>query len=325
MTPRFFSFLFLLITPFQYQAQNLVPNHSFEEFVDGCPVTFNGTVALGWESWSNTPDLYSTCVAPLNFNDSLGWIPWNGCGYQWPADGNNYMGLFAYEPNISGQNFREYIGCTLNEPLEIGETYYVSFKTSMAFGNYFYPTCASSHLGVYFTTQGYDAENNPLEIPNYAHVYEPIVISDTSNWTVVQGSFVADQVYSHMGLGVFYEYDQLETLNLGSMDICRSYYYIDDVCVSPISDCLQATSVTESEKLELVVFPNPAESAVYLKGSMSLTSVEIVDLSGAVVWHIDRLSTDRVTIDLSNISSGLYCLTAKYEKGFKREKLMVVH
>src|SRR6056297_2279561 len=95
MTTRFFSLILLFISSNLF-AQNLVPNYSFEEFVDGCPETFNGTVALGWERWANNPDLFSACVEPQSLNDSLGWVPWNGVGYQWPADGESYAGLYAH-------------------------------------------------------------------------------------------------------------------------------------------------------------------------------------------------------------------------------------
>lgn len=322
ITTRFFS-LFIFLSSNCITGQNLVPNYSFEEFVDGCPVNLNEP-PLNWNWWTESPNSFNTCVQPQNLTDSLGWAPWNGFGYQWPADGESYVGIYVFGAQSWSLNFREFIGCALNESLEIGETYYVSFKTSMAFGNYFYPTCASSHLGVFFTTQGYDADFNPLAIPNYAHVFEPNLIADTANWTVVQGSFVADQAYSHMGLGVFYEYNQLETLNMGTMDICLSYYYIDDVCVSQFSNCLLPTSFSGRDELELNVYPNPANNILHLNGNIPLSSIQVVNLGGAIVLQQDGLGSDQVAIDVSGISAGVYCLIVNYNEGFKREKLMVV-
>lgn len=324
MKSRFFSLLFLLSVSLELLSQNLVPNHSFEEFEDGCPADLN-ELPVNWNWWNESPNSFNSCVEPQNLTDSLGWAPWNGFGIQFPSGGQSYTGLAAFAPHASGQNFREYLGCELNESLEIGETYFISFKTSMAFGNYFYPTCASSHLGVYFTTQGYNADENPLEIPNYAHVYEPGLIADTAEWVVVQGSFVADQAFSHMGLGVFFEYDQLETLNMGSMDICLSYYYIDEVCVSRFSDCLINTSIADNEIQELVIYPNPAENVLYLQSNIALSTIQVVDLSGAIVLQKDGLGSARISIDVSEISAGVYFITIEYNKEIKREKLMIVH
>ena len=324
-TTQFFSLLLLLATSNLF-AQNLVPNHSFEEFVDGCPSTFNGTVALGWQSWAVSPDLFSTCVDPQNFSDSLGWVPWNGFGYQWPADGESYAGLYACGSPGFSQNFREYLGCELLEPLDFGETYYVSFKASMAFGNYYYTVWACNRLGAYFTTQSYDWETNPLEIPNFAHVYEESIIADTTNWVTVSGSFVADEAYTHMGLGVFFEYSLLETLSLmpGASSL-GGYYYIDDVCVSRFPDC----GVSTSSKMELAedlvkVYPNPATTHVVVEASYPIVSIGMQDFSGKWVAPSRNINDQRVTWDLMEIPAGVYILDIETATVHKRKKLVVV-
>lgn len=330
MTTRFFSLLLLLffISTFT-TAQNLVPNHSFEEFEDGCPETFNGTTALGWQRWSQNPDLFSTCVNPQTFNDSLGWVPWNGFGYQWPADGESYAGFYAHGQVGAewSQNYREYIGCELLEPLQVGETYFVSFKTSMGFGHYYYPIWACNRLGALFTTQSHHWYENPLEIPNFAHVYEESIISDTANWVTISGSFIADQAYTHMGLGVFFDFDLLDTLNLepGSQSL-GSYYYIDDVCVSRFSECMPSNideSWRGSETFK--VYPNPANAMVVIESSNQIERAGVLDASGKWITTPTNINEQRVIWDISDLPSGMYYLEFHTIRGIKREKLMVVH
>lgn len=310
-------------------AQNLVPNHSFEEFVDGCPETFNGTVALGWENWSYSPDLFSTCVDPQNFNDSLGWVPSNGWGYQWPADGETYAGLYAHGQVGSdwSQDYREYIGCELLEPLEVGQTYYVSFKTSMAFGNYYYPIWACNRLGAYFTTQGYHWEDNPLNIPNFAHVYGENIIADTVNWVTVSGSFMADQPYTHMGLGVFFEFALLDTMNMepGSLSL-GSYYYIDDACVSRFPDCTITTTDKWSDlSNDIQIYPNPANTQVVIESTTKIVRAGLRNLSGKWVKAVVPINHNRVVWPLSDIPSGIYIIVIESTTGIERKKLVVAH
>ncbi|TVR40922.1 MAG: T9SS C-terminal target domain-containing protein [Cryomorphaceae bacterium] len=328
MTTRFFSLLLLLASSNLF-AQNLVPNHSFEEFVDGCPSTFNGTVALGWERWAQSPDLFSTCVDPQNFSDSLGWVPWNGLGYQWPADGESYAGLFAHGQVGATENFREYLGCQLLEPLELGETYYVSFKISSAeFGHYYWITTACNRMGAYFTTQDYHWQQNPLSIPNFAHIYEQNIVSDTENWVTISGSFVADQAYTHMGLGVFYDFDSLDVIvthphPLGGLG---SYYFIDDVCVSRFPVCDVATYHDESlsTRNEVKMYPNPARDLVYVESSSTILSIGLQEFSGKWIRSEEPHGSNKISMDLSGIPSGIYILEIRTAKELERKKLVVV-
>ena len=324
MTTRFFSLLLLLISSNLF-AQNLVPNHSFEEFVDGCNESLN-EMPISWSRWRETPNSFSTCGNPQTFSDSLYWVPWNGFGYQWPADGESYAGLAACGPPGFSQNFREYLGCELLKPLVLGETYYVSFKTSMGFtGSYYNVTYATNRLGAYFTTQGYDWEDNPLAIPNFAHVYEENVITDTVNWVTVSGYFVADEAYTHMGLGVFFDFDLLDVIQLVPGLSLGSYYYIDDVCVSLFPDC----GVSTSSKIELAedlvkVYPNPATTHVVVESSRTIVSIGMQDLSGKWVVPSRNINDHRVTWDLMDVPAGVYILDIETATVHKRKKLVVV-
>lgn len=325
LTTRFFSLLLMIITH-TATAQNLVPNGSFEEFENGCPESFNGTTALGWSRWLGSPDLFSTCVEPQTFNDSLGWVPWNGLGWQWPSHGDSYAGLFVHGAVNADHtiNFREYLGCALLEPLIVGETYYVSFKTSLAFGNYYGMNMACSRLGAYFTTQDYLMPNNPLPIPNFAHVYEENIISDTLNWVTISGSFVADQPYTHMGLGVFFDFDLIDTLSLLSFSSTATYYYIDEVCVSPFPDCDTWVGTSEPTKFSLSIYPNPANNTVAISGSEPLTGIRVMAINGKELQRFEISGINNIEIPISDLPNGVYMVEVRSTKGYKREKLMVL-
>ena len=323
MTTRFFSLILLFFT-MTATAQNLVPNHSFEEFEDGCPETPNGTTAIGWTRWTNSPDLFSTCVDPQNFNDSLGWVPWNVMGYQLSEDGDSYAGLCAHGQVGVSENYREYLGCELLEPLEVGETYYVSFKTSMAFGNVSNFIWACNRLGAYFTDQSHHFEDNPLQIPNYAHVYEENIISDTVNWVSVEGSFIADQAYTHIGIGVFFDYNLLDTLSLISGASLGSYYYIDDVCVSRFPDCLTSTDIYEDDMSDFNIYPNPAKDRVTISGTESLSGIRLFNMRGQELEQFETSQARSIELPISDLQNGTYVLEIRSKTGYKRKKIVVL-
>ena len=130
-------------------AQNLVPNPSFEEYLV-CPSASGfqpGSKPLYWEKWQWSPEYFHACANPLG-SDSVVSVPSNGMGFQNAWHGNAYIGLATYASN----NYREMVGCQLNEPLIVGDLYYLSFYASLATGgNSWNPEWASNNLGLLFT------------------------------------------------------------------------------------------------------------------------------------------------------------------------------
>jgi hypothetical protein len=337
MATRFFSFLALSLSKGLFfvfslaingqETVNLVPNPSFEEFENGCPVNFH-ELPTGWSKWRSSPNSFSTCVEPQTLADSLGWAPWTGWGTQLPADGESFCGFAAFSPapSIATQNdFREYLGCALEEPMEIGTTYYVSFKVSTGFKGYYWVTWASSHLGAIFTTEEYTSDGNSMPIPNFAHVYTEEIIVDTVNWVTISGSVVADQAYTHMVLGVFFEFDLLNTFQMLGGPNLGSYYFIDDVCVSPYPDCSTIT-ITEQHIVvkDVHIYPNPSSDYVQIKSSQPIIACTVYDSGGRLVGSWNPY-TQIFSIGLEALSEGIYTLviTTKDTKTI-REKLLIV-
>jgi len=343
MASRFFSFLALSLSKGLFfvfshtitaqETVNLVPNPSFEEFENGCPIDLNEPPSH-WSWWRNSPNSFSTCVEPQNLLDSLGWAPWTGFGTQIPSDGESFCGFYAFSPSPTPEtqpNFREYLGCELEEPMEIGITYYVSFKVSMGYyGNYYNVWWASNRIGAFFTSTAYSYNDNPMPIPNFAHVYTEEIISDTTNWIIIEGSIVADSAYSHMALGVFFEYDLLETMiilppNPPPTAGLGAYYFVDDVCVSKFPNCQFVTgNEVISMEFDVKIFPNPASSTVIVHAHEVLSGIRLYDSSGKLVL-LKAFQTNEVILDVSMIESGFYLIEALFkDKKTKRERLVIV-
>lgn len=227
----------------QLGAQNLVPNPSFEDTTNCCPNDISMMHCCS--NWYNcgplsTADFFYRCpMMPL--------VPSNPLGFQYPATGNGYSGIFCY-CGYYDRNYREYISSQLITPLLANQKYYISFKVSRS-DDTLTIGASSNKIGARFTNSLciYDS----LAPNNIAHFYSNAIITDTHNWTLISGSFISDSSYQYIVLGNFF--NDSSTNTFGAYPF-YSYYYIDDVCVSLDSmSCFQ----TESTYDQLEVFvPN---------------------------------------------------------------------
>jgi hypothetical protein len=298
------------------EAQNLVPNPSFEEF-DTCRVVndvyYPEIGPLGWFSAAGTPDHFMSCLPYGSFNG----VPLNAWSFQYPQDGECYAGVVTYRefPEV-----REYMMIQLTEPLVVGQQYFASFYASAAWGGYT-PTpqlwLATSGIGMVFTTQQRQWElNNPYPAPlNYAHVYSEAIVSDTVGWTLVSGTFVADSAYQYLMLGNPFNNASTDTLHfVNETSIPRGMALIDNVQV--YSD---PTGIVERSVEGAILHPNPASLWITLAGIASGTRIRIHDTLGRGIWNGSSTGED-FRLEVDRWARGTYVLhleDAGKRKAFK--------
>lgn len=271
------------------RAQNLVPNHSFEEAQSCYPFSgfyYPDEGPLGWFSGGHSPDYFQGPACAGYGNDRSASL--NHMGFQYPFDGVCYAGVVSYYYLPPG---REYLVIQLAETLEVGQTYYASFRANAAWGGAaIYPIArlASSHIGMRFTTSPHQwVWDDPLPVPvNYAHVYFPQILADTVGWTLVSGSFVADSAYQYVMIGNHFENSQTDTLPFEpTISLPMAYTFIDDVCVSRSpSGCPLLVGLEGHLGSEMVLFPNPASTTVLLTNVAEGARVLVADVSGRLIW-----------------------------------------
>jgi hypothetical protein len=254
-------------------------------------------------------------------------------GDQVPATGSAYAGFHAWLEDIDGPGPPyspiEVMGAELITPLIPSQKYYISFKASLASeGPNNNSTCAVDKLGALFTNVNYGqaiytAVGTPPVVQNFAHMYTNQIVSDTSGWTVISGSFIADSAYQYIMIGRFF-HDSI--VNFSCWDTTaiypRSYYYIDDVCVSTDSlNCTGEVGISE-EKTEnnFLIYPNPTTGIFTVQGTVS--TIQVYDLYGRLVYAQSNpakqepqsgYSTGQVTnkqVDMSSYPKGIYLVRA---------------
>ncbi|MBW6482961.1 MAG: gliding motility-associated C-terminal domain-containing protein [Vicingaceae bacterium] len=289
-----------------YSQTNLVPNPSFEEHT-GC--IFLDTDCNNWMSFKGSPDYFHYCR--LNsYNYST--------GFQIPRTGEAYAGFIGYDKNIL--NGREFFGVALTSPLVIGKKYYVSFYVSSGYAVSSI-NIAHNNIGAMFTTYSYYDPFMVLPHPNFAHIKETKIISDTINWIEISSSFVADSAYTFIIIGNFFNNSLTDTLNFpSSVGNSRSYYYVDDVCVSTDS-CLCDTCIVLPLSIPNVFTPNHDGLNDFFKinGLQKGDKVSVFNRWGQLVFKTEDINKfwDGTTLKGSPCPDGVYFYIIEQKKTAK--------
>ncbi len=246
--PVLYIILFLNFTiQAVFSQQNLVPNGSFEEYYD-CPFAPD---AIGWDmleecvGWykpnSATSDYYNAC-APHSSGVS---VPSNWYGYQHAYEGAAYIGLAIFEVGV--EQGSEYAQCKLNSPLKSCYVYKISYRISLSdYSPRISPTLGLRLDKIPIKNTGAFAFWG-FELP--AHVQSEATITDTSSWTLVQGTYIASGGEQYLTIGRFIDTTSYDNYNppfgINNCDSCMfpsisCQYYIDSVNVIEIGPVNQS-------------------------------------------------------------------------------------
>jgi len=319
MQKAFTSFLLMtLITTFSpiLKAQNLVPNPSFEIY-DTCPnLEDEIQYAVGWSKYSTlgtTPDYYNACDSGGPF-----CVP-NGAGIHQDAHlGHAYAGVVTFYKLYP--TYREHIGIQLSQPLIIGQKYFLSFYTTM--GEDFGVSAPANNIGILLSTKSYDPQN-PVPVNNFAHLYSTSVISDTTNWVHISGSFIADSVYKYCIIGNFFDNSHTDTVAWHS-NSTTGYVAIDDVCISTDSLTCNGTGegVNEINNSQIRIYPNPAHDFIEIKTN-DVQAVALSDGLGRVIYASTTEISSPFQINTSSFSRGVYFLQVRGRGGSVVRKIVL--
>lgn len=233
-------------------SQNLVPNYSFEEFVD-CPdeVTSESKKELipFWEiPTRGTSDYFNAC-ALYQVN-----VPDNILGNMFAQDGNAYAGIVLIErpPSLvkvkRPLNYREYLQTELLRPLVKDKLYCIKFYFSIAS----YSTYAVNRIGLHISSSKTQnrLSSKILEVKPQIELDTTNIIIERDYWHQVCDTFRAFGDEKYITIGNFFNDCETDVEKL-DCSIYRSsiqqtinenkiaYYYIDVVSVVEILDTTQ--------------------------------------------------------------------------------------
>lgn len=316
----------LVATARRCEAQNLVPNHSFEE-ADTCwpflGFYYPSDGPLEWYSAGGTVDYFQSC----NGSGSDVGVPLNIMGHQIPQQGTSYAGVITYYDALS---WREYLAVQLDTTMVVGQTYQASMYVNTAWGGTAeYPQAwmASNRIGMRFAVSepGQWEWGDPVPAPtNFAQIYHQNIVTDTATWTLVSGAFVADSAYRYLVIGNHFDYALTDTVAIGtSINPPMAYMFVDNVCVSRGMDgCPIVATVQEPIAPAISVFPNPALNVLNIVGATEGGELKVMDALGKVVWSSEAISGGLV-VNVSNWARGCYILCLRATSGLRSFKFVL--
>lgn len=272
--------LVVYISFIQINAQNLIPNPSFEKFdtsfVLPGPYYLNQSFGIydDWES-INTADFYYTenywifdNMAPSLFDSLVTYVyvgadscflcvPQNNFGYRTARTGNGYTGIRAYS-GAYGHNYKEFIKVEFTEPLIQDKLYHISFYVCPSTQNPFF----LNSLGAYVS----DFELNSYPSSSVsAQILTNQTLSNTSEWVEVKGLYRANGGESHITIGNF-DTDTVFDDPFFDVPLSCLYYFLEDVSVYPYSN-LQDTSICQGDTIVIKPLRQENASCLWQNGS----------------------------------------------------------
>ena len=307
-------------------GQNLVPNPSFENYIN-CP---NGSsqidsCQLWFEPSTGTPDYFNSCFTFTQPWTSNVDIPQNFMGYQVAKSGTAYTGLLMTDNVTWNGNYREYIGVKLNASLVSGTKYYFSCWISLADSSRY---AIGSGLGVYFSNDSiYQSNFDTINVvPNIINPSGNFIVSK-SNWVPFQGTYIASGGENYLYLGNFDDYSVLDTLFVnnggGVANNNLPYYYLDDVCLSLDSSlCFIPTSVNyKFNNNEFSIYPNPSSGVFKVYNKEIIENYSVYSAVGKMITTKNSNSKS-LRIDLSDYPSGVYIINLEINSKIIRKRLI---
>ena len=261
----------ILILPFiigavSVNSQNLVRNHSFEDFEE-CPdeVTIDSRrelIPYWYMPNKGTTDYFNSCaLRQVN-------VPDNVMGHMFALQGDAYAGIILIEqPPAESKlkkplHYREYLQAHLTSPLKKDSLYSIQFYFCIAS----YSTYAVNRLGLYISEEPVikRLSTKVIEVEPQIFLDTNKIYNDRDNWYQVCDTFRSKGDEQFITIGNFFD-DYNTEIEILDISIYRgtirqtinenklAYYYIDYVTVTPVSDtlsnyCINRFSINKKKK-----------------------------------------------------------------------------
>lgn len=297
--------LLFLFIPLFGTSQNLISNGSFEDTVS-CPPGFGYLEsAVNWLDpiTSTSSDLIHDCAQvcnPVTYGQA-------------PRTGSAYAALIIY---YDVNNMREYIEVPIDSPLISGECYHVEFYMSAGFYKF-----ATDDIQVYFSDTLIFNVFTPSSLFSLTPQFHNTTgnFPDTTNWTKVEGDYIAQGTENYMLIGNFKDSSNTNVIVINPQNNNGfAYVYIDDVSLTHII----CTGVNEISNSSVLVSPNPSkDNARFEINSNQLFELQIFDSASRLCYSTPFQK--EAEIDVSAYKSGIYFYRFVNNKSILTGKLFV--
>ena len=277
-------------------GQELVPDPGFEiANCDNYPQL---------EHWFNpnaaTPDVITTDGCGVLLTDDL-----LSLGYAQAFEGNKYIGLFCCYPVESSVQTREYLTTALEEIMEGGTVYEVSFRLRRlsAFD------LAIDRIGVYFSNEapmdtGFEVLDVEPQFETDGNILQP-----DSIWELIEFSYEAAGAENFLTIGNFRWPDEMVVLDTGSSsdDSNNAYYFFDEVHVQKTNTVMPLLAST------LTFFMHNHQLMIN-NGGNDQYECSFYDEKGGLLIAMDlQVGSNQIPVPV-NVQGLIVCVRSRNEK-----------
>lgn len=113
-----------------------------------------------------------------------------------------------------------------------------------------------------------------------------------------------------IGVNVYYLDEGANPEDLNCYLVSNYFAKNYDTCESAFTNesCVQAVAVQENlTDNDLTVYPNPAHDEIYIESNYGIDELEMIDVTGRVVFHEEKLKRESV-IEVNQLSEGIYLM-----------------
>ncbi len=317
----------------QCLSVNLIKNPSLEEYYS-CP-TSNAQIFLS-KYWTQplpygyiTSDYYNRCY--FDQPDSL-WDPTLSIFMSKSYFGNGYAAISPTSYRPFNVKYKEYLQGELIDPLQSGSCYYCEYWVRPFYNDYNI-ACVIDDISVYFSdTLPYISEVQSTEdllLYFNAQIQNPSgnIISDTSQWTKLSGSFIAQGGERFFTVGSFKQRSEINFhCFYNYFPDNYSYYFFDNFSLCPCSDTLPPEGPAAIVYIPNVFSPNgDGENELFMiRGERLLgAELQVFNRWGNTIFESKDLSTGwDGTYKGQDCAAGVYFYRAvvRFEDGREEEK-----
>ncbi len=139
----------------------------------------------------------------------------------------------------------------------------------------------------------------------------------------ISGQTMFDYLDSNVAYNNIYRY-KLNAIWAANSDTCISPFAKNKIL--PMKDYIEVfvfDGINENlNNNHLTLYPNPATNTITLEAETELKEIEIIDISGKSVLQKQALSTNKITLNIERLPSGIYLVKAKTTQGILMKKFM---
>ena len=214
-------------------AQNLVPNGSFEDYLN-CPGSYSLNPAefrvISWRSINTgSPDYFNTC------SEGEAAVPYNWAGVSDAYEGYGYAGIYTW---MNGEkDYREYLHCKLSEQLIKDSLYHIEFRYKLSSYSKFSIDRIGLLLSDSLISFSHDLSLNLK--PTFSFIQDSALTPNTGAWEMAAADYQAKGDEQYLTIGNFFNnqntnFNHIQFRPESQPMLANSaYYYIDDVKVVP--------------------------------------------------------------------------------------------